>query len=81
MAGSRKLSTPGSGKHALIFNDDEIRVLLKAAVEHAGSQLAFARRYGVNRTHINMVLKGKKSPGPAVARALGLRQVTVYVAD
>jgi hypothetical protein len=74
MAGSRKVSTPGSGRHALIFNDDAIRVLLKAAVERAGSQLAFSRRYGVNRTHINMVLKGKKSPGPAVAPSDSVRR-------
>jgi hypothetical protein len=49
------------GSHALVFNDDEIRVLLKAAIEREGSQFAFARHHGVNRTHINMVLKGKKS--------------------
>jgi len=84
MAGGRNLSGPRSGtlgSHALVFNDDEIRVLLKAAIEREGSQFAFARHHGVNRTHINMVLKGKKSPGPAVAHALGLRQVKVYVAD
>jgi hypothetical protein len=84
MAGGRKLSTPRAvtlGSHALVFNDDEIRVLLKAAVEREGSQVVFARNHCVNRSHINMVLKGKKSPGPTVARALGLRLRKVYVAD
>ena len=53
--------------------------LLKAAVEHEGSQLAFAKHYGVNRTYLNMVLSGKRPAGSAVAEALGLRKV--YAAE
>jgi len=51
----------------------EVVVLLRGAVEREGSQLAFARRHGVNRTQ---VLNGKKA-GPAITNALGLRKVYV----
>ena len=76
MAGGRKLSTRS---RALIFNDDEVVALLQAAIEREGGQSAFARRYGVNRSHMNRFLKGKVTLGPTIARVLGLRQV--YVAD
>jgi len=76
MAGGRKLSTRS---RALIFNNDEVAALLRAAIEREGSQSAFARRYGVNRSNMNRFLKGKESLSPKIARVLGLRQV--YVAD
>jgi DNA-binding transcriptional regulator YdaS (Cro superfamily) len=63
------------GIHSLIFDDDEVIQLLRAAIERAGTQDAFARRYGIDRTHLNQILSGEKSVNRAVESALGLRRV------
>jgi DNA-binding transcriptional regulator YdaS (Cro superfamily) len=51
--------------------------LLRAAIEREGSQIGFAKRYGVNRAYLNMVLSGKRPVGSSVVKALGLRKVYV----
>jgi DNA-binding transcriptional regulator YdaS (Cro superfamily) len=48
---------------------------MRAAVEREGNQTAFARRYGVERSGLNMILKGKRPVTNAVVKALGLRKV------
>jgi transcriptional regulator with XRE-family HTH domain len=53
--------------------------LLKAAVKREGSQSAFAKRYGVNRTELNSILNDRRRISASVAKALGLRRV--YVAE
>jgi DNA-binding transcriptional regulator YdaS (Cro superfamily) len=63
------------GIHSLIFDDDEVIQLLRAAIEREGTQDAFARRYGIDRTHLNQILSGKKSVNRVVESALGLRKV------
>jgi DNA-binding phage protein len=63
------------GAHSLIFDDDEVIQLLSAAVQREGTQDAFARRHGINRTHLNQILNGKKSVNAAVMKALRLRKV------
>ena len=40
------------GSQSLIFNDDEVVQLLRAAVEREGNQVAFARRRAVERTRL-----------------------------
>jgi hypothetical protein len=45
------------GSHSLIFTDDEVVQLLKAAVAREGNQGAFARRHGLERTTLNQILK------------------------
>jgi hypothetical protein len=69
----------GLGRNALVFSDDDLVDLLRAAIEREGSQIAFAKHYGVNRTYLNMILSGKKPVGDAVAKALGLNKV--YIAE
>jgi hypothetical protein len=54
LAGERHL-----GSHSLIFDDDEVIQLLKAAVEREGNQDAFARRYRINRSYLNMFARKK----------------------
>jgi hypothetical protein len=49
------------GRHALVFNEDDVVLMLRAAVEHEGSQVAFAKRHGLDRVLVNMILNGKKS--------------------
>ena len=56
------------GSHLLVFNDDEVIGLLRAAVEREENQVA-----------LNRVLKGKRGVTKAVMKALGLRKV--YAAE
>jgi hypothetical protein len=62
------------GRQAVIFDADDVVRLLRAAVEREGSQAAFARRYGIERTRINAILSGKRPVTDSVADALGLRR-------
>jgi hypothetical protein len=41
------------GVSARVFSDNEVRQLPRAAVERAGSQVAFAKRHGIDRAHLN----------------------------
>jgi hypothetical protein len=67
----------GLGKNARVFNDDDVVHLLRTTIRLEGSQIAFAKRYGISRTLVNMILKGKRPVGCAAAEALGLRRVYV----
>ena len=65
----------GLGRNALVFEEDDVVHLLRAAVEREGSQIAFADRHAIDRANINAVLNGKRRiSGPRV-KALGLRKV------
>jgi hypothetical protein len=52
-------SETGLGSQVLAFDDDDVVRLLRAAIEHEGNQAAYARRYGIDRTGLNMILTGK----------------------
>lgn len=58
-----------------MFDGDNVRKLLRSRVERAGGQSAFAKQAGVERTHMNMVLNGRRPPSPSILAALGLRIV------
>ena len=55
-----------------------VRQLLRRACRDAGGQAAWARRYRVSSPYITDILYGRRSPGPKVLRALGLRAVITY---
>jgi DNA-binding phage protein len=65
------------GRNARVFDDDEVVHLLKAAVKRAGSQTAFAKRYGIERTDLNRILNGRKRVTASLAKILGLRKLYV----
>jgi hypothetical protein len=74
----RVIATSGSlGRSALVFDNDDVVHLLKTAVEREGSQIAFAKRYGVNRSELNEILHGKRRLCDPIAKAIGLRKVYV----
>jgi len=62
------------GVQARVFNDNDVRQLLRAAVKRAASQVAFAKRHGLNRSYLNQVLKGKSQISGSVLKCLGLRK-------
>jgi len=57
-----------------IFEFEDVVLLLRSKIERAGSQSAWAKKTGVNRTTLNMVLHGRP-PTKAILRALKLRVV------
>jgi hypothetical protein len=65
----------GWGSLEFVLGDDDVVRLLRVAIEREGGQVAFAKRQGVNRTYLNMVLHKKRAVGDAVADALGLHKV------
>jgi hypothetical protein len=54
------------GRMARIFDEQDILRLLRAAVEQEGNQSAFAKRYSVQRTSINLILAGKRPVSGAI---------------
>jgi hypothetical protein len=62
------------GRQGVIFDDNDVIRLLRAAVEREGSQTAFAKRHGIERTRINAILSGRRPVTESVVNALGLRR-------
>ena len=60
------------GFHALVFSNDDVVRLLRAAVKRERGQTAFAKHHSVNRAHLNMILNGKRPAG-----AIGLHKVYI----
>ena len=60
-------------KHLLDEND--VLRLLHEVVDRAGGQSAWARRSGVNRVHLNKVLRGKRPLTRTILQALKLKKV------
>jgi hypothetical protein len=67
------------GRRVRVFDDDEVRRLLRAAVEREGNQSAFSKNTGADRTHINQVLNGRKPISDRIVKALRLRRT--YILD
>jgi hypothetical protein len=68
------------GRRAFVVYDEaDVVCLLKAAIEREGSQSAFARRYGLDRSHLNQVLLRNKPVSASIAKTVGLRRV--YTAE
>jgi hypothetical protein len=49
----------------------ELLDVLRAQIQDAGSQSAWARRAKVSKAYVSDVLKGRRDPGPSILRALG----------
>jgi transcriptional regulator with XRE-family HTH domain len=64
-----------------MFEHKDVVLLLREEVKRAGSQDAFAKRTGVNRTAINKVLNGARLPSPSMIEVLGLAPIYVFKTD
>jgi hypothetical protein len=60
-----------------VLEPKEIVQLLRAEVKEAGSQEAWAKKAGIDRSFVNKVLHGTKQPTKKMILALGLRKVVV----
>jgi hypothetical protein len=70
-------SRRGRQKQLLLSSQDVIE-LLRAEIEKAGTESAWARRTGANRTSVNLVLKGRLGLQRNLLDALGLDMVVAY---
>jgi hypothetical protein len=73
------LASGNFGSHALVLDDKDVRLLLRAAIKREGSISAFARRHGLERSQLNNMLNERRPVSRVVLKALGLRKV--YVAE
>jgi len=62
-----------TGLHLRMIDDVETLKLLRSRVDSAGGQVAFAKQSGIDRSHLNRVIKGKKAMGSVILTALNLR--------
>ena len=60
-----------SRANAHVLDHDDVLKLLRSRVKSAGSQMAFSKQ-GVERTHLNMVLNGRRPLSPSIIDALNL---------
>ena len=62
-----------------VLDDKDLVERLHSSVKMAGGQSAFARRTGVDRAHLNLVLTGKRLPTSSILKALNLGIVYVVL--
>lgn len=58
-----------------------VRSKLRDQVSHLGSQVAWAKKYGISPAYVNDVLKRNRAPGELILKAMKLKKVTVYMAE
>jgi DNA-binding phage protein len=63
------------GSLALILDDKDVVLLLRAAVEREGSISALAKRHGIERTNLSNVLNRKRPVSSSLVKVLGLQCV------
>lgn len=57
---------------------DEVRKMVEARAGEVGTMRALARAWKVSPAYLSDVINGKREPGPAILKALGLRRLMVY---
>jgi hypothetical protein len=61
------------------MTSDQVRALLRAECNAAGSIRAWARKHDLSAMYVSNVLRGKQAPGPSICKPLGLVQETKRV--
>jgi hypothetical protein len=56
----------------------EVRRILQAEIENAGSISRWCRRTGINRSYLSQVLHKRKGLGKKILAALGLSNAVIY---
>lgn len=57
---------------------EEVRTLLKAECEAAGSMRKWAKAHGITETQVQFACNGRFPPQPKILAALGLERVVTY---
>jgi len=66
-------------RYESLLESGEVRNLLRAEIEKAGGQAAFARNSGLSRVNLNKILRGKRAVTKRIIKLLKLR--VVYARD
>lgn len=62
---------------ARVVSEADVRALLRAGVDEAGTQLAYAQRHGVNANDLCQALRGRKAPTRSLLRSVGVTRALV----
>lgn len=54
---------------------------LRAVIAETGSQRKAAKALGISGPYVNDLLRGRRNPGPALLRRMGLEKVTRVVTE
>lgn len=60
------------------LTEEGVRTRLRAACKQCGSQQFWARAHGVSDSYVSDVLTGRREPGDAILRGLGLVRFVRY---
>lgn len=61
-----------------MLDEQDVIRRLRAAVDQAGGQRAFARAVGVTAAYVNDMLRGRRSVGVKVLDALGIERIVTH---
>ena len=61
-----------------MLTEAEVREKVRGAMEREGGVRALAKRLEVSPSYVSDVCCGRRAPGPAFLRLLGLRKVVGY---
>jgi len=62
----------------MLKTQNQVLAQLRAEVDAAGSQTAFAAANSISITYVSEVLAGRRDPGRKILAALGLTRVVLY---
>jgi hypothetical protein len=57
---------------------EDVRAMLRTAVEAAGSQIAWARAHRLSGVYVSDVLHGRREPAGKILAALGMEKIVMY---
>jgi hypothetical protein len=57
---------------------EEVRTMLRDACRKAGTSAAWAAKHGISQAYVSDAMNGRRDPGPAILKALGLTSETQY---
>jgi hypothetical protein len=61
-----------------LLTADQVRAILRKEVKRAGSQAAWARKYGIEPAFVSHALSGSRLPTRRLLKALKLKKVPAY---
>lgn len=61
-----------------MLTEQEVVARLRAAIDTAGSQAAFARRHGISNQYVSDALRGRRELGQKILEAIGVERVVSY---
>ena len=77
----KQVAPSGCGTEFDIITSRDFSRILREEIDKAGSIAAWARQFGLDRTHLSAVLHKHRSPDQRIIAALNLCEVLVHASD